>query len=56
MITFRRGSIFFTPEAWWQIGGPGLIAMIMAPLVFWVLHYHRRRHRLILIFQNARPY
>lgn len=38
MITFRRGSIFFTPEAWWQIGGPGLIAMLMAPLAFWVLH------------------
>ena len=38
MITFRRGSIVFTPEAWWQIGGPGVIAMIMAPLLFWLLH------------------
>src|ERR671917_32248 len=38
MITFRRGSILFTPEAWWQIGGPGVIAMIMAPLLFWLLH------------------
>jgi hypothetical protein len=38
MITFRRGSILFTPEAWWQIGGPGVIAMIMAPLLFWFLH------------------
>jgi len=38
MITFRRGSIVFTPEAWWQIGGPGVIAMIMAPLIFWLLH------------------
>ena len=38
MITFRRGSILFTPEAWWQIGGPGVLAMIMAPLMFWVLH------------------
>jgi len=38
MITFRRGSILFTPEAWWQIGGPGVIAMIMAPLMFWLLH------------------
>jgi hypothetical protein len=38
MITFRRGSIVFTPEAWWQIGGPGMIAMIMAPLLFWLLH------------------
>ena len=38
MITFRRGSILFTPEAWWQIGGPGVLAMIMAPLMFWFLH------------------
>ena len=39
MISFRRGSIFFTREVWWQIGGPGLIAMLMAPLVFWRLHW-----------------
>lgn len=39
MISFRRGSIFFTPEVWWQIGGPGLIAMLIAPLVFWSLHW-----------------
>lgn len=38
MITFRRGSILFTPEAWWQIGGPGVIALLMAPLIFWILH------------------
>ena len=38
MISFRRGSILFTPEAWWQIAGPGVIAMIIAPLVFWLLH------------------
>jgi hypothetical protein len=38
MISFRRGSLVFTREAWWQIGGPGVIAMIMAPLVFWILH------------------
>lgn len=38
MITFRRGSILFTPEAWWQIGGPGVVAMIIAPLMFWFLH------------------
>ena len=24
MITFRRGSLVFTREIWWQIGGPGL--------------------------------
>ena len=39
MISFRRGSLFFTREAWWQIIGPGIIAMIMAPLAFWFLHY-----------------
>lgn len=38
MITFRRGTVFFSPEVWWQIGGPGLIAMLISPLVFWVLH------------------
>jgi hypothetical protein len=38
MISFRRGSLFFTREAWWQIIGPGLMAMIMAPLAFWLLH------------------
>ena len=29
MITFRRGSIVFTREIWWQIGGPGLVAMAL---------------------------
>jgi hypothetical protein len=38
MIAFRRGSLVFSREAWWQIGGPGLIAILMAPLVFWMLH------------------
>jgi hypothetical protein len=38
MISFRRGSLFFNREAWWQIGGPGVIAMLMAPLAFWILH------------------
>jgi hypothetical protein len=39
MITFRRGSVIFSREVWWQIGGPGVIAMLMAPLVFWFLHW-----------------
>ena len=39
MITFRRGSLFFSHEVWWQIGGPGLIAMLMAPIVFWFLQW-----------------
>jgi hypothetical protein len=42
MITFRRGSVIFSPEIWWQIGGPGLIAMLMAPVVFWLLHWLSR--------------
>src|SRR5213595_2197597 len=42
MITFRRGSLFFSREVWWQIGGPGLLAMLMAPLVFWMLHWLAR--------------
>src|SRR5205085_1130491 len=38
MIVFRRGSLVFTREIWCQIGAPGLIAMALAPIVFWVLH------------------
>src|SRR6058998_186013 len=39
MITFRRGSLVFSREVWWQIGGPGLIAMAMAPIMFWLLQW-----------------
>jgi len=39
MISFRRGSLIFNRDVWWQIGGPGLLAMLMAPLVFWSLHW-----------------
>ena len=42
MITFRRGSFVFTREVWWQIGGPGLIAMAMAPILFWFLQWMGR--------------
>jgi hypothetical protein len=42
MITFRRGSVLFSREVWWQIGGPGLIAMLMAPLIFWSLQWVAR--------------
>jgi hypothetical protein len=42
MITFRRGSIFFSREVWWQIGGPGLIAMLISPVAFWMLHWLAR--------------
>src|SRR6476646_10999501 len=39
MITFRRGSLVFTHEIWWQIGGPGLVAMAIAPIFFWGLQW-----------------
>jgi hypothetical protein len=39
MITFRRGSLVFTRETWWQIGAPGIIAMLVAPIVFWLLQW-----------------
>src|SRR6185369_1089450 len=42
MISFRRGSIILNREVWWQIGGPGLLAMLMAPLIFWSLHWLSR--------------
>ncbi len=42
MITFRRGSLFFSSEVWWQICGPGLIAMLMAPIAFWFLQWMGR--------------
>ncbi len=48
MITFRRGSLVFTREIWWQIGGPGLVAMAIAPIFFWVLTVARADHRLFI--------
>jgi hypothetical protein len=42
MITFRRGNFLFTREIWWQIGWPGLIAMLMAPVFFWILNWVAR--------------
>src|SRR5258705_10784675 len=32
MISFRRGSILFNREVWWQIGGPALLSVFMWPL------------------------
>jgi hypothetical protein len=45
MITFRRGTFTFTREVWWQIGGPGLMAMLMAPVIFWMLNWIARMTR-----------
>jgi len=42
MITFRRGSLVFTREVWWQIAGPGLIAIAVAPIFFWLLQWIAR--------------
>ncbi len=39
MITFRRGSLVFTREIWWQICGPGIAAMLVAPILFWLLQW-----------------
>jgi hypothetical protein len=45
MITFRRGSVLFTREVWWQIGGPGIIAVLISPIVFWILYWVARATR-----------
>src|SRR5881394_1685289 len=39
MITFRRGSLVFNREIWWQICGPGIAAMLVAPILFWLLQW-----------------
>src|SRR5213083_2729083 len=42
MITFRRGTFLFTREVWWQIGAPGLMAILISPVVFYILHWIAR--------------
>lgn len=42
MITFRRGTLLFNREVWWQIGGPGIMAMLIAPVMFYILHWIAR--------------
>ena len=42
MISVRRAALYeapfvFTPSIWWRIGGPGLVALVLAPVMFWVL-------------------
>ena len=29
-------------EVWWQIGGPGLMAMLIGPVIFWILNWVAR--------------
>lgn len=38
MITFRRGDFIFPPVIWWRIGGAGLVATLLAPVVYFILH------------------
>jgi hypothetical protein len=42
MITFRRGTFLFTKEVWWQIGAPGLVAILVSPVVFYTLNWIAR--------------
>ena len=41
VITLRREpvTLIFNQEIWWRIGGAGLMAVLIAPLVFFVLNY-----------------
>ena len=39
MITFRRGGFYFPKIIWWRIGGEGLAAMIVSPIVFLFVHW-----------------
>jgi len=38
MITFRRGEFLFPQVIWWRIGGAGLIAIVIAPVVYFIMH------------------
>ncbi len=42
MITFRRGDFAFSQEIWWRIGGPGVVALLLSPVVFFLLHLAAR--------------
>ena len=42
MLSVRRAALYeapiiFTPQIWWRIGGPGLVALVLAPVMFWML-------------------
>jgi hypothetical protein len=41
MITIRRQPVqfIFNQEVWWRIGGAGLVAAFLAPLVFFLFNY-----------------
>ena len=42
MISVRRAALYenpivFTSKIWWRIGGAGMVALILAPVMFWIL-------------------
>ena len=42
MISVRRAALYeapivFSSSIWWRIGGGGLVALILAPVMFWIL-------------------
>lgn len=37
MLTFRRGDFLFPSVIWWRIAGTGMVAMILAPFVYFAL-------------------
>ena len=41
MITIRRQPVhfIFNDEAWWRIGGAGLVAAFLSPLIFFLFNY-----------------
>jgi hypothetical protein len=43
MISVRRAALFdapmvFNASIWWRVGGAGLAAFVIAPVIFWVLN------------------
>ena len=52
VLTFRRDPVFFlfNHEIWWRIGGAGLIATSLSPLLFFALNYLAE-----LVGYNLRP-
>lgn len=39
MITVRRGDFLFPQTIWWRIGGAGILALMMAPVVYLAFHF-----------------
>ena len=39
MITIRRGGFIFPQEMWWRIGGSGIAAAMLAPVLFFFLNW-----------------